>query len=180
MKSRGIVYWRKTKVFVVWDSPLGSEIRQSLYADYKANRIPQTQEEKDKKSEFYKQVELTKRELYNLRIYQVEKSNVEADDIIATIVWNAEERALQTLIISEDKDFQQLISHKTHLYSVSKKFVLDMRGFQQKTGICFPHNFTDYLALVGDTADNWQFDKCLNKPLAIWISQIILPNSNSP
>ncbi len=81
----------------------------------------------------------------------------EADDIIGTAVCKAEEKGLESFVITPDKDFNQLVTDKVKIvrpgkttedivfYDVQK--VKDEFGFE-------PKRMVDYLALIGDKSDD--------------------------
>ncbi len=91
----------------------------------------------------------------NIPLYIVDK--YEADDIIGTAAKEAEKAGLNTIIVSPDKDLNQLITDKVkiikpgksadELQIIDSKKMLDDFGFTPKLMI-------DYLALVGDSSDN--------------------------
>lgn len=81
----------------------------------------------------------------------------EADDIIGTAVCKAEEKGLESFVITPDKDFNQLVTDKVRIVRPGKstedivfydvKKVKDEFGFE-------PGQMVDYLALIGDTSDD--------------------------
>jgi DNA polymerase-1 len=123
--------------------------RHVMYPAYKAQRQampddmrPQIQQIKD----------ITK--AYN--IPQVELDGFEADDIIGTLSHLAQKNKLETIIITPDKDFCQLVTKKVKLMrpkDANAMDLLDEEAVEKKYGLK-PHQFIDYLALVGDASDN--------------------------
>jgi DNA polymerase-1 len=123
--------------------------RHEMFPAYKAQRQampddmrPQIQTIKD----------ITK--AYN--IPQVELDGFEADDIIGTLSRLAEQNNMETIIITPDKDFCQLVTKKVKLMRPKDNTALDMldeEAVVKKYGLK-PHQFIDYLALVGDASDN--------------------------
>ncbi len=81
----------------------------------------------------------------------------EADDIIGTAVCKAEEKGLESFVITPDKDFNQIITDKVKIVRPGKsteeivfydvKKVKDEFGFE-------PRQMIDYLALIGDKSDD--------------------------
>ena len=81
----------------------------------------------------------------------------EADDIIGTAVCKAEEKGLESFVITPDKDFNQLVTDKVKIVRPGKsteeivfydvKKVKDEFGFE-------PKQMIDYLALIGDKSDD--------------------------
>jgi DNA polymerase-1 len=133
---------------VVWDSSGGS-FRKELCPSYKANRTPRTQE-------FIFQLDLTKEFLKVLGIIQCEQYGVEADDIIATLARRAKVKDYDVLIISGDKDFNQLVDDKTNVLNPkghNEYILMTPQSIEEHYGVG-PKYFADYLALLGDSSDN--------------------------
>lgn len=90
--------------------------RRQKYPDYKAGREPDVYNDERKEA-----TDLAIRffdECTNARILKVD--NTEADDVIA--VWCQESEGVENVILSTDKDFEQLVEEgKTSLYSPTKK-----------------------------------------------------------
>lgn len=82
----------------------------------------------------------------------VEKEGYEADDIIASVVKNFKEE-LEIRVVTHDKDLYQLISKNVSIYSAAKKELYNRDGCFEKYGV-YPEQIRDFLAMVGDSADN--------------------------
>ena len=90
----------------------------------------------------------------------VELEGYEADDVIGTLAIKARDQGLEAVIVSGDKDFYQLIGPGIHLLNpgrggatgVASEWVTEENAIE-KFGIP-PSQVADYLALVGDSADN--------------------------
>jgi DNA polymerase-1 len=84
----------------------------------------------------------------------------EADDVIGTLAGKATATGLNVVVISGDKDFQQLVRPGVWLLnpgrggpaSVEEHWV-GLENASERLGVA-PVHVTDYLALVGDTSDN--------------------------
>lgn len=84
----------------------------------------------------------------------------EADDVIGTLARRAEAAGMETVIVSGDKDFYQLVGPRIHLMNpgrggstgVEAEWV-DEASAPNKFGVP-PELVVDYLALVGDSSDN--------------------------
>ncbi|MEI8135500.1 MAG: DNA polymerase I [bacterium] len=123
--------------------------RHEMYAPYKAQRQampddmrPQIQTIKD----------ITK--AYN--IPQIELDGFEADDLIGTLSLKAQENNFETIIITPDKDFCQIVTKQVKLMRPKDSTSLDLldeAAVEKKYGLK-PNQFIDYLALVGDSSDN--------------------------
>ncbi|MDE2996728.1 MAG: DNA polymerase I, partial [Bacteroidota bacterium] len=82
---------------------------------------------------------------------------VEADDVIGTLARQATGESVDAVIVSPDKDFQQLIDqHITQFrpaYRGEEFDPITEERFREKYGV-EPIQFIDILALMGDSADN--------------------------
>ena len=93
-----------------------------------------------------------------LQIPVVKKKGVEADDIIGTLVTDAEKNGLISFIVSGDKDFMQLINDKVFLYAPGNRkspnpIIYDSKKVQERWGVP-PKKIIDLLGLMGDASDN--------------------------
>jgi len=87
-------------------------------------------------------------------------SGYEADDVIGTLVTRNLPKGLNVVVVSGDKDFQQLVRPGVWLLnpgrggpaSVEEQWV-GMENASERLGVP-PHHVTDYLAMVGDSSDN--------------------------
>ncbi|MBQ9345668.1 MAG: hypothetical protein IJT88_10705 [Kiritimatiellae bacterium] len=78
----------------------------------------------------------------------------EADDVLATLATDAAAHDWTVRIATSDKDLMQLVTPAIHLVSPSKDLaVLDPAAVQAKTGVA-PSQIVEWLALIGDVADN--------------------------
>ena len=91
-----------THVAVVFDAAGGSAARKRAHPAYKANRAP-------KSPAFTSQHALVREAADALGVPWVEVPGHEADDVIATYVRMAVAAGLPVLILSDDKDFMQLL-----------------------------------------------------------------------
>ncbi|MSR22829.1 MAG: DNA polymerase I [Gemmatimonadetes bacterium] len=90
----------------------------------------------------------------------VELEGYEADDVIGTLAKQASEAGLETVIVSGDKDFYQLIRPGVRLLNpgrggptgVAEEWV-DISNASERLGVP-PERVVDFLALVGDSSDN--------------------------
>lgn len=80
----------------------------------------------------------------------------EADDIIGTAVQFAEKEGIESIIITPDKDFNQLITDSIKIAKTGKSIdeiiYTDAEKFIEEFGF-EPVYMIDYLALIGDTSD---------------------------
>ncbi len=81
----------------------------------------------------------------------------EADDIIGTAVQYAEKEGLESLIITPDKDFNQLITDSIRIVKAGKStdeiVFTDKEKFIEEFSF-EPQYMIDYLALIGDSSDD--------------------------
>lgn len=85
------------------------------------------------------------------------RDGIEADDYIASTAINAAAEGLKVTVLTADKDLFQVISENINIMrpikGVSKFKVYDETLFKDEFGFS-PVKMADYLALVGDAADN--------------------------
>ena len=146
--------FRKLKpdyVCVAWDKPK-TNIRKRLeiYPDYKAGRKPAP-------ADFYAQIPILHEllEAFGWPLYELD--DYEADDIMATLAVKAEEKGIETCLITSDLDALQSISPLTHVYALKKGLTnIDLfkpESFTEKYGIRVDQ-FLDLKSLKGDSSDN--------------------------
>lgn len=144
-----------TRIYIVWDSANSAESNREINSGYKSNRIPQTEQDVIARYKFNSMMSDVIGILSTLNIMQFRKSRVEADDIIASMSVKLQERDKTVLIVTEDKDYRQLISKRVNLYGITQRIVWDENVFTEKTGLQKPSHFVDYLAICGDSIDGF-------------------------
>jgi DNA polymerase-1 len=123
--------------------------RHEMFPAYKAQRQAMPDDMRP-------QIQIIKDITKAYNIPQVELDGFEADDIIGTLSRLAEQDNMETIIITPDKDFCQLVTKKVKLMRPKDNTALDMldeEAVVKKYGLK-PNQFIDYLALVGDASDN--------------------------
>ena len=140
-----------TKVIVAWDSKTSANKRREIYPDYKAGRVKPG-------DDFYSQIPLLKELIKDLGWEFVELDNYEADDIIGTLSYEADEAGdYETYIISSDLDMLQIVDDNTHMWRILKGFSnieqINVPELESKYGIK-KSQFLDFKALKGDSSDN--------------------------
>lgn len=133
------------RIAVIFDAP-GRTFREDLYAGYKANRDATPE---DLSAQFPKIVELVQA----LGLPLISVPGVEADDVIGSYARAAEAASDEVLIVTSDKDLAQLVTPNVSLLDTMKNRRMDPAGVEEKFGVP-PRCIVDYLALIGDTADN--------------------------
>lgn len=88
-----------------------------------------------------------------MKIQKIQKPPYEADDIIGSLSKQFEKEKTKTLIISNDHDFNQLLSPEINIYRNINKQIIDMEYFKSHNSIT-PEQFSLYLSLCGDPTDN--------------------------
>lgn len=125
-------------------------IRHEIFADYKAQR-PKMPDELSAQFETIHEI------LSAFKIPVLEKEGYEADDVIATVAKKAEEKGIETVVISGDMDLTQLIKDKIRV-KLTRKGVTKLEEYTREKlkkdlGI-YPEQIPDYKALRGDPSDN--------------------------
>ena len=140
-----------------WVHDAGASFREELYPEYKATREKLTDE---LQADFDLGLERIEQLLAAYRIPVLSVPGFEADDVIGTLAARGVEAGYNVVIVSGDKDFQQLVRPGVWLLnpgrggpaSVEEQWVGIENG-SARLGVP-PERVTDYLALVGDTSDN--------------------------
>ncbi len=152
-----------THVAVVFDAP-GKTFRNDLYPEYKAHRPPMP-------DDLRVQIEPLQQIIRDMGLPLLIESGVEADDVIGTLAAEATRIGMQTLISTGDKDLMQLVNEHVTLINTMGDIRTDIQGVMDKFGVR-PEQIIDFLALVGDTADNIPgVSKCGPKTAAKWLAQ---------
>ena len=143
--------------YLGWVHDSGLSFRHERYPDYKATREKLTEE---LQSDFDTGMERICQLLEAYRIPILSLKGYEADDVIGTLARQGVAAGVNVVIVSGDKDFQQLVQPKVWLLnpgrggpaSVEEQWVSVENG-SERLGVA-PAYVTDYLALVGDSSDN--------------------------
>ena len=143
--------------YLGWVHDSGLSFRHERYPDYKATREKLTDE---LQSDFDTGMERICQLLDAYRIPILSLRGYEADDVIGTLARQAAAQGTNVVIVSGDKDFQQLVRPNVWLLnpgrggpaSVEEQWVSVENG-AERLGVD-PKFVTDYLALVGDSSDN--------------------------
>lgn len=142
--------------------------RLEEYSEYKAkrNKTP---------SEFGSQLPLIEEVLGALRVPFLKKDGFEADDIIATLVTQAQADGMDVLVLTGDRDSLQLVTDScTVLYpmrGVSDLARMTPEAVETKYGVP-PHRYPELAALVGEDSDNLPGVPGVGpKTAAKWIAQ---------
>lgn len=141
---------KPTHLGIAFD-PKGGSFRNQLFTEYKAQR-QETPEDIILSVPVIKDIIRA----YNIPILEVE--GFEADDVIGTLSKKADEKGIQTFMMTPDKDYCQLVTDNVKLYK--PKFgdkgydVLGPAEVIAKYNIKSTEQVIDLLGLMGDSADN--------------------------
>lgn len=128
----------------------GGTFRDEMYEDYKAHRDPPP-------DDLIANLPFIKAIVEAFDIPVIERDGVEADDVIGTLARSAEADGAEVVIVSPDKDFQQLISERISIFRPAHRGEefdpITLDRFREKYDV-EPLQFIDILALMGDKADN--------------------------
>ena len=138
---------RPTHMVSVFDGGIPARRRELLPA-YKAQRPPMPEN-------LACQFDLATEYLDRATIPWIRMDGEEADDVIATLVRQAEQGDCDTMVVTSDKDLYQLVSGRTSIVSPAggAEVVMTEDDVKKKTGVA-PDRIVEWLALVGDTSDN--------------------------
>ncbi len=126
--------------------------RHKDFEQYKAHR-------KGMPDELAEQLPVLKQVLQAMNITILQKEGYEADDIIGTMSRLCEEKGLECVVVTGDKDALQLASQKTRIkLPVTRKGMTETHEYDdqavfEKYGVT-PLQFIDVKGLMGDPSDN--------------------------
>jgi DNA polymerase-1 len=143
--------------YIGWVHDSGLSFRHERYPAYKATRQKLTD---DLQADFDRGMERICQLLEAYRIPILSLDGYEADDVIGTLAVQGVRQGLNVVIVSGDKDFQQLVQAGIWLLnpgrggpaSVEEQWI-SVDNADDRLGVP-PQFVTDYLALVGDSSDN--------------------------
>jgi DNA polymerase-1 len=136
---------RPDYLFCAFDLP-AKTFRHSLYADYKMHRP-------EMDVDLAPQIATIRGILDAMGIPAVGCESFEADDVMATLARQTEQRGGDCFLVTADKDCRQLITDRVKLYNIRKNQYLDRAFLKVDWGIA-PEQVVDFQSLVGDPTDN--------------------------
>lgn len=147
-----------TRVIVVFDGKGGSYRRRQIYSNYKERRAITSRLNRivgfdgiiDENASIKYQLFRVYNYLQNLPITTISIDQIEADDVIAYLSSYFKNKVI---ILSNDKDFLQLVSDRVSVYLPTKKKMYTPESLFDETGI-WCENYIIYKALIGDKSDN--------------------------
>lgn len=137
---------KPTHIAVIWDGGLDEERTEAL-EEYKEQRDPMP-------DDMEVQLDAIDEWLEAVGIFSWCEDNIEADDVIGTLAWQAEAAGQFVVVASADKDFFQLINEDIHMLNPNDKSdkLWEALQVENKTGVV-PEQIVDWLSLVGDAVD---------------------------
>lgn len=143
--------------YLGWVHDSGLSFRHERYPAYKATREKLTEE---LQSDFDRGMDRICQILDAYRIPILSLPGYEADDVIGTLVARSVEAGINVVVVSGDKDFQQLVKPGVWLLNPGRggpanveEHWVGMENASERLGVA-PEFVTDYMALVGDSSDN--------------------------
>jgi DNA polymerase-1 len=129
----------------------GSDLRNDIFPEYKANR--------DATPDAIKiAVPYIQELLKAMHIPIIEVKGYEADDLIGTIAKQAEKQNYKVFMVTPDKDFAQLVSENIFMYKPARMGngieIWGIPEVLEKFEIERPEQVIDFLGMMGDAADN--------------------------
>jgi DNA polymerase I len=139
---------RPAGVVVAWDAGLSG--REVTYDLYKAQRSPRPDLLVEQWPHLMPLVEA-------FGYTNVKVEGYEADDVIASLVRQAREQGIPTMVVSGDRDVYQLVGEGVRVMSTSRGItetkIYDRDAVIERYGIA-PELVPDLIGLKGDTSDN--------------------------
>lgn len=145
MLRKLVAEYQPSHIAVVFDAK-GKTFRHTMFKEYKANRPPMPDDLREQIQPVHDIVEA-------MGLPLICVSGVEADDVIGTLADQASKLGMDTLISTGDKDMAQLVNKHVALINTMTDVYSDVDGVKEKFGVT-PEQIIDYLALMGDKADN--------------------------
>ncbi|MFZ4503413.1 MAG: DNA polymerase I [Methylovulum sp.] len=132
-------------ISVIFDAP-GKTFRHELYSQYKAHRPPLA-------NDLRVQIEPLQHIIRAMGLPLIMETGIEADDVLGVLAKLAAAQGFKVIISTGDKDMAQLVTEQIILENTMTDTRLDVQGVIDKFAVR-PDQIIDYLALIGDTADN--------------------------
>jgi DNA polymerase-1 len=132
-------------IAIAFDSR-GETFRHKEYAEYKSHRP-------EMPDELVPQIPYIQRLVNAFNIPALQKEGYEADDLIGSVVTEAEIKGFDVTIVSGDKDMLQLITPNTRMIDTLKNKTYGEKEVIEKFGVP-PDKVVEVLGLMGDASDN--------------------------
>nr|MCU0634094.1 DNA polymerase I [Gemmatimonadaceae bacterium] len=150
---------RRTRnpAYLGWVNDAGASARDELFAEYKANRVAL---DESAQADFDRGVERVGQLLAAHGIPLLSLDGFEADDVIATLARQAAAQGIDVVVVSPDKDLLQLVTPRIAVLNpyhgrpgATTEKTYNVDTVAERLGVS-ADQVVDYLAMVGDTADN--------------------------
>ncbi|CAN8140161.1 DNA polymerase I [uncultured Thiomicrorhabdus sp.] len=162
MLGKLLEQYQPEKMAVIFDAK-GPTFRHEMYDQYKAHRPPMP-------DELRTQIEPIHEIVKALGLPLLVIEGVEADDVMGTLAHEATLAQHDTLISTGDKDMAQLVNEHVTLINTMTDALMTPEGVVEKFGVR-ADQIIDYLALMGDSADNIPgIPKCGSKTAVKWLT----------
>jgi len=156
--------FKPTRCIIVFDGKGGSARRKKMHSGYKEGRTMSTRfnrREDVGEQSVEKEIESMRTQMGKLSEYLqclpitlISIDNIEADDAIAYLATDVfRPKGSEVIIMSDDKDFIQLIDTKTSVWRPVEKKYYTPKEVVDRFGIP-SHNFIHYKIFMGDGSDN--------------------------
>ena len=161
LKSIGaaIRKFNPTRCVIVFDGKGGSTKRKQIFGGYKSGRSSSTPynrnydfENEDRDEAMSRQVQRTLHYLEACPVTLISMDFVEADDVMAYVCQQLYPEK-ETILMSSDRDFLQLVSENTKVWSPTKKKVYDREKVLDEYGVP-PRNMLVRRVVEGDKSDS--------------------------
>jgi len=143
--------------YIGWVHDSGLSFRNQTYPAYKATREKLSSELQDDFNRGMERI-CALLEAFNIPVLTLE--GYEADDVIGTLAVQGVGAGVNVVVVSGDKDFQQLVRPGVWLLNPGRggpagvdEHWVGVENGNERLGVP-PDRVVDYLALVGDTSDN--------------------------
>jgi DNA polymerase-1 len=143
--------------YIGWILDAGSSFRKEVFPEYKATREKLNEE---LQADFDRGLDRIAQLLSAYRVPIIAVEGYEADDVIGTLARQGVDQNFQVVVVSGDKDFQQLVRPGLWLLNPGRggpaqveEHWVGMHNANERLGVV-PDRVVDYLALVGDSSDN--------------------------
>lgn len=143
--------------YIAWVLDAGRSFRNEVFAEYKATRQKLNEE---LQADFDRGLDRIAQLLAAYRVPVISVDGYEADDVIGTLARQGVDAGYQVVVVSGDKDFQQLVRPGVWLLNPGRggpaaveEHWVGMHNANERLGVP-PERVVDYLALVGDSSDN--------------------------
>jgi len=124
--------------------------RHQLYSEYKSTRSKMPEE-------MAEQLPYLDRLAEALGVTVLQQEGFEADDLMGTLAHKASSEGVETILVTGDKDFLQLVDDRIYVLNPHRAGQemewIDPEKVREKFGVP-PEKVVDILALMGDQSDN--------------------------